>query len=133
MADIVQIPNSTGTAKIRKPWAVVVLALVTIGIYYIFWWYFVNREMRDLGRANNTDLGQRPGISVLAVTLGALIIIPPFVSIWQTGRRMEGAQRVTGTSGGSGPIFFLLHLVPLISIFAPLYFQDELNKAWRSL
>ena len=133
MAETIQIPGGGGTAKLRKPWAVVLLAVITIGIYYIFWWYFVNREMRDLGRATGTPLGESPGVSVLAVTIGAIIIIPPFVSIWNTGRRMEGAQRVAGVSGGSGPVFFLLHLVPFISLFAPLYFQDELNKAWRAL
>jgi hypothetical protein len=133
MADIVHIPGSSGTAKIRKPWAVVVLSLITIGIYYLFWYYFVNREMRDLGRATNTDLGDSPGVSVLAITLGALIIIPPFVSIWRTGRRMEGAQGATGTSGGSGPLFFVLHVIPLISLIAPFYFQLELNKAWSTL
>jgi hypothetical protein len=118
---------------LRNPWAVLGLSLITLGIYYVFWWYFINREMRDVGNANNVDLGESPGISVLAITLGALVIIPPFVSIWRTGRRMEGTQRTTGVSGGSGPLFFVLHIIPIVSLFAPVYMQTELNRAWRAI
>lgn len=61
------------------------------------------------------------------------MIIPPFVSIWKTGRRMEGTQRTAGASGGSGPLFFVLHIIPIVSLFAPVYMQMELNKAWRAI
>ena len=99
----------------------------------MFWWYFINREMRDVGNANGVDLGQSPGVSVLAITVGAFVIIPPFVSIWNTGRRMEGTQRVAGVSGGNGPLFFLLEIIPIVSLFAPVYMQMELNKAWHAI
>jgi hypothetical protein len=55
------------------------------------------------------------------------------VSIWNTGRRMEGTQRTTGVSGGSGPLFFVLHIIPIVSLFAPVYMQTELNKSWRAI
>jgi hypothetical protein len=132
MAESVQIAPGADV-KVRNPWGVLGLSLITLGIYYVFWYYFINREMRDLGNANGVDLGQSPGVSVLAITLGAFIIIPPFVSIWKTGRRMEGAQRTTGASGGSGPIFFVLHIIPIVSLFAPVYMQSELNKAWHAI
>jgi hypothetical protein len=61
------------------------------------------------------------------------VIIPPFVSVWKTGRRMEGTQRAVGASGGSGPLFFVLHIIPIVSLFAPVYMQMELNKAWRAI
>ena len=133
MAQSVQIAPGGGVAKLRNPWAVLGLSLITLGIYYVFWWYFINREMRDVGNANGVDLGQSPGTSVLAITLGAFVIIPPFVSVWKTGRRMEGTQRTTGASGGSGPLFFVLHIIPIVSLFAPVYMQMELNKAWRAI
>lgn len=133
MAQSVQIARGSGFAKIRNPWGVIGLALITLGFYYLFWWFFINREMRDLGNARSVDLGQSAGVSVLAVTLGSFLIIPPFVSIWKTGRRMEGAQLAVGESGGSGPLFFVMHLIPIVSLFAPVYLQTELNKAWRAL
>lgn len=133
MAQSVQIAPGGGFAKMRNPWGVIGLSLITLGIYYVFWWYFINREMKEVGNANNVDLGQSPGISVLAITLGAFVIVPPFVSVWKTGRRMEGTQRTVGVSGGSGPLFFVLHLIPIVSLFAPVYMQTELNKAWRAV
>jgi hypothetical protein len=133
MAESVQISQGNGYAKVRNPLGVLGLMIITLGIYYFFWWYYINREMSDLGNANGVDLGQSPGTSVLAVTIGAFIIVPPFVSIWNTGRRMEGAQRVAGVDGGSGPLFFVLHIIPLISLIAPIYMQLELNKTWKAL
>ena len=133
MAESVQLAPSGGHAKMRNPLAVLALSLITLGIYYGFWWYFINREMRDFGNANGVDLGQSPGVSVLAITLGAFVIIPPFVSVWRTGRRMEGTQRTAGISGGSGPLFFVLHIIPIVNLFAPIYMQMELNKAWRAI
>ncbi len=131
MAQSVEVAPGA-VAKIRNPSGVLGLALITLGIYYVFWWYFINREMADLGRARGVDLGQSPFTSVLAVTIGAFIIVPPFVSVWRTGRRMEGAQQTVGESGGSGPLFFVLHIIPIVSLIAPVYMQSELNKAWRA-
>lgn len=133
MAESVQIADGAGLAKLRNPWAVLGLSLITLGIYYVFWYYFINREMSELGAANGVDLGDSPGMSVIAITIGSLVIVPPFVSIWKTGRRMEGAQRTVGVSGGSGPLFFVLHVIPIISLFAPVYMQFQLNDVWRAL
>jgi hypothetical protein len=133
VAESVDVAPSGAEAKIRNPWGVLGLSLITLGIYYVFWWYFINREMRDFGRANGVDLGQSPGVSVLAITVGWLVIIPPFVSMWGTGRRMEGAQRTAGVSGGSGPLFFVLHIIPIVSLFAPVYMQTELDKSWGAI
>jgi hypothetical protein len=34
----------------RNPNVVAVLTIVTFGLYLIYWWYIVNREMRDFAR-----------------------------------------------------------------------------------
>ena len=133
MAETVPITGGHGHAKLRNPWVVLILSIITLGIYYVFWYYFINREMKHLGQANGVDLGDSPGLSVIAITIGALIIVPPFVSIWKTGRRMEGSQRVVGVTGGSGPLFFVLHIIPLVSLLAPVYMQYQLNHVWRAL
>lgn len=121
------------TAKIRNPWLVALFSVITLGIYYLFWYYFVNREMADYGEANKTDIGASPGMSVVAITIGGLIIVPPFVSIFHTGKRMRLSRRVAGIPGGSAGLFFLLSIIPIVSIFAPAYLQSELNGAWRTL
>ena len=131
MADEIAIANSGERAKLRNPLGVVGLSLITLGIYYIFWWYFINREMRDLGRARNTDLGQNPGNSVLAITLGALIIVPAIVSMWRTTDRIQRSEEVAGVErGANGPIIFILLL--LIGPVGIWYAQSELNKAWEA-
>ena len=62
MAEEIQIAGTGAMAKTRDPLGVALLSLVTLGIYAIFWYYFVNREMADLGRARGTDeLGDSPG------------------------------------------------------------------------
>jgi hypothetical protein len=131
MAEEVHIAGTGSTAKVRNPLGVVGLSLITIGIYYFFWWYFINREMRDLGRARNTDLGQNPGNSVLAITLGALIIVPAIVTLWTTSGRIESSQEAVGIERRvSGPIIFILLL--LIGPVGIWYAQSELNKVWTA-
>jgi Domain of unknown function (DUF4234) len=112
---------------------VVALSLITIGIYYFFWYYFINREMRDFGDARGVDIGHSPGMSVFAVTIGSFIIVPPFVSNWKVGTRMEQAQRAAGVVGGSGVLYFILWVIPLVSIVSPFYMQAQLNDVWRAL
>ena len=121
------------TAKIRNPWLVALFSLITLGIYYLFWYYFVNREMADYGEANKIDLGHSPGMSVVAITIGGLIFVPPFVSFFHTGTRMRITRRVAGRPGGSAGIFFLLSIIPIANIFSPTYLQSELNGAWERL
>ena len=131
MAEEIQIAGSQATAKVRNPLGVVGLSLITLGIYFFFWWYFINREMRDLGQAKAVDLGQSPGNSVLAVTLGALIIVPAIVSEWRTGGRIEASQESVGLERrASGPIIFILLL--LIAPVGLWYAQSELNKVWAA-
>ncbi|MFZ0089474.1 MAG: DUF4234 domain-containing protein [Solirubrobacteraceae bacterium] len=133
MAETVQISRGGSVAKIRNPVAVMLLSLVTLGIYYLFWYYFINREMRDLGEARGVDIGHSPATSVIAVTLGSFIIVPPFVSHWKVGTRMERAQQAAGVVGGNGVIYFILWVIPLVSIVSPFYMQTQLNEVWRAL
>jgi hypothetical protein len=131
MAEELQIAGAGSTAKVRNPLGTVALSIVTIGVYYVFWWYFINREMRDLGQARNRDLGQSPGSSVLAITLGALIIVPALVTLWRTSARIESAQETVGIDRRvSGPIIFILLL--LIGPVGIWYAQSELNKVWEA-
>ena len=131
MAEEVAIAGTGSTAKLRNPLGVVGLSIITLGIYYIFWWYFINREMRDLGQARNTDLGESPGSSVLAITLGALIIVPAIVSMWRTCDRIQRSEEVAGVDRpANGPIIFVLLL--LIGPVGIWYAQNERYKAWEA-
>jgi hypothetical protein len=112
---------------------VIGLSLITLGIYHVFWWYFINREMADLGRARGrTDLGEEPWLSVLAFTLGVLIIIPPFVTYWRTCKRVETAQNVVLGSNNFSPLLaFLLIFIPIVNLISTYLIQSNLNQVWE--
>src|SRR4051812_50080640 len=113
MAEEVQIAGTPATAKIRSPWGPALLPIITLGIYAIFWYYFINREMRDLGRARNTDeLGESPGMSVLAATPGALILVPARVSAVPPFPRIQKAQPRAGVQPPA-------HGVPGVGVAGP--------------
>jgi hypothetical protein len=133
MAEEIEIAGTSARAKIRSPWAAALLPIVTLGIYAIFWYYYINREMADLGRARGTDeLGHSPGKSVLAVTLGALVIVPAVISVIHTAQRIQRAQRLTGVEPQlNGWLALVLALVITPAFYA--YEQSELNKVWRAI
>jgi Domain of unknown function (DUF4234) len=131
MAAEIQIADTGSTAKTRDPLGVALLTLVTLGIYFFVWYYKVNREMSELGRARGTDeLGDNPGNSLLAVTLGALIIVPAIVSVYNTFMRTQAAARLTGVEPLNGWIALAFYL--FLGIGFPAYLQSGLNKVWTA-
>src|SRR5262249_59736118 len=87
-----------------------------------------NRELRDASGVNVS-----PIVAVLAVTVGWIVIVPPFVSWYRTFTRITDAQRGAGVTNEANPILgFILYIVGVF--FLPvevIYAQDELNKVWR--
>jgi hypothetical protein len=136
MAEEVQINGGPGIAKIRHPVGVPVLTFITLLIYGLYWWYQVNREMVDLGRARNAEgLGDNPTMSLLAFFPGVLALgIPPLFSIYNGTQRMKRAQEMTtGETPTLNGWIILILLVLGLGLIAQGYMQAELNKAWRAL
>jgi hypothetical protein len=132
MAEEVQIPGAGSTAKIRNVIAVAVLSVVTLGIYLVFWWYFINREMADLGRARGTDeLGDSPGKSTLALFPGALVIVPALWTTVTTFQRVQKAQAMTGGTPINGWLGLVLYVVISPAMYA--YMQSGLNAVWKTV
>ncbi len=130
MAEEVRIPGSEGTAKIRNLWAVALLPFITFAIYYVYWWYQINRELRDYGRAKNTDeLGTSPVNSLLAILPGALILVPALVSTYRGFKRVQAAQRLNGLEQLNGWIGLVLYLLLSPAFFA--YMQSGMNAVWQ--
>ncbi len=131
MAEELQIVGAGTTAKTRNPIAVAVLAVITLGIYLIFWWYFINREMADLGRAKGTaELGDSPAKSTLALFPGALLIVPALWTTVTTFKRVQAAQRLTGQTSINGWLGLVLYVVISPVLYA--YMQSGLNSAWKA-
>ena len=131
MAEEVQIAGAGSTAKVRNVVAVAIFSLITLGIYVIFWWYFVNREMADYGRAKGADdLGDSPGKSTLALFPGALLIVPAIWTTFTTFQRVQAAQRHAGQTPINGWLGIVLYVVITPVFYA--YMQSGLNSAWKA-
>jgi low temperature requirement protein LtrA len=119
------------TARVRGPITVAVLAIVTLGIYVLFWWYFINREMADYGRARSAnELGDSPTKSVLALFPGGLVVVPAIWTTVTTFQRIQAAQRLNGQTPINGWLGFVLFLVFSPALYG--YMQSGLNSAWRA-
>lgn len=128
MAEEVQIQGTNEIGKIRNPLGIIGLAIITLGIYGIVWYYKVNKELAGIGQAKGTEeCGTNPVTSVIAITLGAFILVPPFVSAYKFCTRLSAAERVTGTSQGMEPgLLFLLYV--FLSPIAAYIAQSNMNK-----
>jgi hypothetical protein len=132
LAEAIQIQGSGYSGKIRNPLGIIGLAIITFGIYGIFWYYYANKELAEIGKARGTDeLGTSPGNSVLAITLGALVIVPAFVSAYRFCKRLSAAERHTGVQGGMEPgLLFVIYV--FISPVAAYLTQSNLNKVLQA-
>lgn len=127
MATTVVVGNQS--YKRRNPLAVWIgLPLITLGIYYFVWWYKVNNEARRF----LSDESINPGLSVVAVTLGALVIVPPLVSAYGTTGRIARMQERAGMPAGARANPWISVLLHFVFGLHALYMQMELNRLWDS-
>ena len=136
MAQDVQL-GSGATGKIRSIWVVYLLSIVTLGIYQWFWYYYVNDELKQVGASKGEeDLAHsNPTMSVVAITIGSLIVVPPFISAFAYGKRILRAQEAVGVPEQSriSPVATFLLLCPgFLLVILPLFWwwivQANQNK-----
>ena len=126
MAEEVQIAGTQERGKIRNPLAPALLPFVTFGIYTLVWYYRINKELAGMGRARNTDeLGTSPLTSLMAVMFGWIILIPPFISFYNTWKRANAAERLTGRTGMEAGLGLVL--VIFLAPVAHYILQRDLN------
>ncbi len=133
MATEVFLVGSDFRAKIRNPWGVLGLSIITFGIYTIFWWYYINRELKDLGRAKRVSgLGDNPGLSTAAYILGGfLFYIPTIWTVVTTTRRIQAGHRVTQQSEVLSGWLAAVVWIFTLGIGGPVFTQYQLNRMWR--
>jgi Domain of unknown function (DUF4234) len=123
MAEVLNIGGQE--FKKRSPLGAWGLLFLTIGIYYFVWYYKINDEARRyLG-----DETIKPGVSLLAILLGWVLIVPPFISMYRTGTRIQRMQQKAGVAQEISPALALLASF-FLSLNVP-YMQENLNKVWR--
>ena len=136
-SDVAERTLAQSPLRVRNPWLVFGLTVITAGIYWFAWYYLINRELRDFGRRRDDErlAKSEPQVSFIAVTLGALILVPVVVSMVRTVRRIRRAERLAEVKQSNGWIVGGISVASLALLFAPLliipsYLQSGLNEAW---
>ena len=109
----------------RNPLGVVGLSFITIGIYFFYWYYKVNDELRMVEHDETIS----PTRSLMAMIFGWLIIVPPFIAMWNTAKHTQKLEERLGVQQTIEPAIVLV-IMFVFSIGNVAYVQEHLNRAW---
>jgi uncharacterized protein DUF4234 len=109
----------------RDPLGVLGLSILTLGVYFAVWYYKINDELR---RAEDENIS--PGRSTLAITLGWLIIVPPFIAMYNTAKHVQSLEARRGSSQTVEPALTVA-LMLVVGVANGPYIQEHLNRAWE--
>jgi hypothetical protein len=123
MADTVAIEGQSYLK--RNPIVVLVLSLVTLGIYFFYWYYTVNDELKRYERDDTIS----PMRSLMAVLFGWIIIVPPFIAVYNTATHIRSAEQRAGVQQQIEPVLVLVFQI-VFALVNPPYMQDHLNRIW---
>ena len=107
--------------KTRNAGVVIFLGIITLGIYIIVWYYKINKEIKE------HDPGQKfsPGWA----TIGYLIPIMNFVSVYNTANRIKRMQKADDSQDLISPGIALVWAI-LFFIGYIIVVQGTLNNHW---
>jgi ACR3 family arsenite efflux pump ArsB len=109
----------------RNPLGVLGLSFITLGVYFFVWYYKINDELRRVQHDETIS----PMRSLMAMIFGWLIIVPPFIAMWNTAKHVQGMETRLGVTQTVEPSIALI-LMFLFSLGNGIYLQDHLNRGW---
>ena len=109
----------------RSPLGVLGLSLITLGIYFLVWYYKINVEVQRM----ENDQTMSPTRSLMAMIFGWLIIVPPFIAMYNTAKHVQELETRRGVVQTVEPALTIV-LMLLLSFVNGLYIQEHLNRAW---
>jgi hypothetical protein len=109
----------------RNPLGVLGLSFITIGIYFFYWYWKINDELS----AFEHDDSISPTRSLMAILFGWIIIVPPFIAIYNTAKHVQGDEQRLEVQPQLEPALTIVFLL-LFSIANGLYIQEHLNRLW---
>jgi hypothetical protein len=65
----------------------------------------------------------------MAILFGWIIIVPPFIAIYNTAKHVQGDEQRLGVQPQLEPALTIVFLL-LFSIANGLYIQEHLNRLW---
>jgi uncharacterized membrane protein YidH (DUF202 family) len=109
----------------RDPLVVLLLSFITLGIYALYWYYKVNEEIQRY----TGDMTISPVRSLMAVLFGWIIIVPPFIAVWNTANHVVAMERGVEIQQELSPAIAIVLLL-VIAVALGLYVQEHLNRVW---
>ena len=123
MAEMVTIDGQQ--YKKRDPLGVLGLTFLTLGVYFFYWYYKINDELR---RARD-DQSISPTRSLMAMIFGWLLIVPPFIAMYNTAKHVQTMETRLGVGQTVEPALALVLMV-LFAFGNGVYLQEHLNRGW---
>ena len=109
----------------RNPLGVLGLSIITFGIYWIVWYYKINVEVQRFEKDQTMD----PMRSLMAMIFGWLIIVPPFIAMYNTAKHVQAMETRLGIQQTLEPALTIVLMV-LFSLGNGIYVQEHLNRGW---
>ena len=109
----------------RNPLGVLGLTVITFGIYFFYWYYKVNEELMRFEH----DSSISPTRSLMAMVFGWIIIVPPFIAMYNTALHVQGVERRMTIQPQLEPALALVIML-LVSVGTGVYIQEHLNRIW---
>ncbi len=109
----------------RNPLGVLGLSFITIGIYFFYWYWAINDELRRFERDETIS----PTRSLMAMIFGWLIIVPPFIAMYNTAKHVQTAEQRLGIQPELEPALTIVIML-FVSIGNGVYVQEHMNRIW---
>lgn len=123
MAEILTIQGQQ--YKKRSPLGVLGLSFITLGIYFFVWYYKINDEIRRF----ENDQTISPTRSLMATIFGWLILVPPFIAMYNTAKHVQAMETRVGVRQTVEPAIVIV-LMFIFSIGNTIYIQEHMNRTW---
>jgi Domain of unknown function (DUF4234) len=101
------------------------LSFITLTIYFFVWYYKINDEVRRF----ENDQTISPTRSLMAMIFGWLIIVPPFIAMYNTAKHVQTMETRVGVRQTVEPALTIV-LMFVFSIGNTIYIQEHMNRAW---
>lgn len=109
----------------RNPLGVLGLSFITLGIYFLYWYYKVNDELRRFEHDDTIS----PTRSLMALIFGWIIIVPPFIAMYNTATHVRMIEERMGIQPQLEPALAIVIML-FVAIGNGIYIQEHLNRIW---
>ena len=112
----------------RSFWFVFFVGCLTGGIYWIYWFYKTNVEVKQFGK-----LSMSPGMRIAGLVLLGWLVLPTIYIYYLWLRDVNETAKRVGVSGPSpGLNAILSFIIPFWALYAAYRVQATLNNTWEA-